>query len=324
MEMSDQLMKEIDYLSKTFFQEIKNCNNNEDVKLLKSKFLGKKSRLFELISTISKMSHQMKQTIGKKCTILKKSMEEKINSLTFQRVGLIDYSLPVNNNNGSLHALSITKNRVQSILLSMGLKFIESPEIESEWRNFECLNIGKKHPARENHHSFFLENNMLRTHTSSIQSYVLENLDNKKSKFFTIGRVFRNDHDSTHLPMFHQIECFVIEKMANLQYMLSFIQSFLDYFFERKMRVRKRPSFFPFTNFSMEIDIWMDGKWLEILGCGIIHSNIFHNCGIQPLQGFAFGCGLERIHMLKNNINDIRNLYSKDANMLKFLGDITY
>lgn len=317
------ILEELQFIDKDFKEEVKKCKNNEDVKLLKSRFIGQKSRLSEIIASIVKMPYDMKKIIGKECTKLKKDIEEKISSLDFQEAISIDCSLPVEENIGSLHALSITTQKVKSILSSIGLNFMESPEIENEWRNFECLNINEKHPARENHHSFFLEQGMLRTHTSSIQSYILEKYGNKDSKTFTIGRVFRNDNDSTHLPMFHQIECFVIEKRANMPALLSFIQNFLDCFFEKKMKIRTRPSFFPFTNFSIEIDIWM-GKWIEILGGGIIHPNVFKNCNLEPVQGFALGCGLERIHMLKNNIDDIRNLYSKDARVLRFLGDVSY
>jgi phenylalanyl-tRNA synthetase alpha chain len=319
----DILLKELEIIYSQFKEEIKICRSQEDIKLLKSKFIGRKSRLSEIIGGIPKMSEKMKKSVGKKSTDIKKTIEKEIGLINFQKISVIDCSLPVEENIGSLHCLSVSYQRVKSILMSMGLNFMESPEIESEWRNFDCLNINEKHPARENHHSFFLEKGLLRTHTSSIQSYILEKYGKNDSKTFTIGRVFRNDHDSTHLPMFHQIECLVIEKSANLPALFSFIQSFLNCFFEREMIVRKRPSFFPFTNFSIEIDVWM-GRWIEILGGGIIHHNVFKNCGVEPSQGFALGCGLERLHMLKNNTSDIRDLYSKDTRVLNFLGSASY
>jgi phenylalanyl-tRNA synthetase alpha chain len=322
--MNEEVIHVLERIEERFNIEVEKCRNDEDVKLLKSNFVGKKSELSGIISGIVNLSQDDKKIVGKECTLLKRRIEDRIRNITFVKGIDIDISLPIQKKSGAIHPLSVTSQCVKSILLSMGASFMESPEIESEWRNFDFLNIGSNHPARQNHQSFFLEHKMLRTHTSSIQSYILDKFKNCDSKTFTIGRVFRNDNDSTHLPMFNQVECLIIEKGANVPCMISFIQTFLNKFFAREMKIRKRPSFFPFTNFSLEIDVWMDGRWLEILGCGIIHPNIFKNAGVEYRQGFAFGCGLERIHMLKYDIHDIRKLYSKDMKVLQYLGKNTY
>ena len=324
MNVLENILEELRLIEEAFNKEISECKNNEDLNLLKNKFLGKKAKLPYLISSLVTMSYELKKTIGSQLLNLKSNIEKKIKNARFANIPCLDLSLPVEEQTGSIHSLSITSHNVKSILTSMSLNYMESPEVESEWRNFDVLNISSKHPTRENHQSFFLENGMLRTHTSSIQSYILEKYPNQDSKTFTIGKVFRKDNDSTHLPMFHQIEGFVIEKTANIPQMFSFIQKFLDSFFEKKMYIRKRASFFPFTNFSVEIDVLMNDRWIEILGCGIIHPNVFKNCNVSPMQGFAFGCGLERIHMLKNEINDIRSIYSKDARALKYSGSSSF
>jgi phenylalanyl-tRNA synthetase alpha chain len=202
----------------------------------------------------------------------------------------------------------------------MGFKIISGPEIESEKYNFDLLNIKKSHPARQMHDTFYVEkkNYLLRTHTSPVQVRAM--LENKPPfSYISGGKVYRKDDDSTHLPMFHQVEGILIDKeisFSNLKYVIYQIVYSL---FGKDTKIRFRPSYFPFTEPSAEVDILsVDGKWLEILGCGVINPIVLDNCNIDPNEysGFAFGLGVERIAMLKYGVNDIRNFYKSNLDFL--------
>ncbi|MAX49373.1 MAG: phenylalanine--tRNA ligase subunit alpha [Gammaproteobacteria bacterium] len=225
------------------------------------------------------------------------------------------------NEPGSLHPINQTKDFLLKLLSEMGFKEVHGPEIETEEYNFDMLNIKKSHPARQMHDTFYVEGkkNVLRTHTSPVQ--IRSMLETKPPMAFTsAGKVYRKDDDATHLPMFHQVEGIYIDEnvtFANLKYL---IHKILHELFGENVQIRFRPSYFPFTEPSAEVDILSEsGKWLEILGCGVVNPNVLENCDINSnnYSGLAFGLGVERIAMLKYGVNDIREFYKSNLDFLK-------
>lgn len=221
---------------------------------------------------------------------------------------------------GSLHPINQTKNFLLNLLSEIGFQEIHGPEIESEEFNFDMLNIKKSHPARQMHDTFYVENKslVLRTHTSPVQIRSMLKLKPPIS-IVSAGKVYRKDDDATHLPMFHQVEAICVDEdisFANLKYLIYEICSIL---FGSNVEIRFRPSYFPFTEPSAEVDIRIKGgKWLEVLGCGIVNPIVLQNCKInsKKFSGFAFGLGIERIAMLKFGVNDIREFYKSNLDFL--------
>ena len=222
---------------------------------------------------------------------------------------------------GSLHPINQTKDFLLKLLSEIGFKEIIGPEIESEEFNFDMLNIRKSHPARQMHDTFYIENKkkVLRTHTSPVQ--IRSMLKSKPPfAFSSAGKVYRKDDDATHLPMFHQIEGIYVDREVTFSNLKDLIHQILHNLFGKDVEIRFRPSYFPFTEPSAEVDILSDnGKWLEILGCGIVNPVVLKNCNIDPenYSGLAFGLGVERIAMLKLGVDDIREFYKSN---LDFLG----
>ena len=223
-------------------------------------------------------------------------------------------------NSGSLHPINQIKDYLVGILMDMGFSEETGPEIETEENNFDLLNIEKSHPARQMHDTFYVNGmkNVLRTHTSPVQVRTMLS-KNPPLAIISAGKVFRKDDDSTHLPMFHQIEGMYIDKDVNFANLKYVIYEIIHKIFGKEVEIRFRPSYFPFTEPSAEVDIKSeDGKWLEILGCGIVNPKVLHNCGIdkEAYSGFAFGLGVERIAMLKNEVKDIRDFYKSNLDFL--------
>ena len=222
---------------------------------------------------------------------------------------------------GTLHPINQTKDYLLNLLTQIGFKEVHGPEIESEDFNFDMLNIKKSHPARQMHDTFYIENKskVLRTHTSPVQ--IRSMLESKPPiAFSSAGKVYRKDDDATHLPMFHQVEGIYVDTDVTFSNLKDLIHQILHNLFGKDVEIRFRPSYFPFTEPSAEVDILSEnGKWLEILGCGIINPIVLKNCNIDPKQysGLAFGLGVERIAMLKYEVNDIREFYKSN---LDFLG----
>ena len=222
---------------------------------------------------------------------------------------------------GSLHPINQTKDYLLKLLTEIGFEEINGPEIETEEYNFDMLNIKKTHPARQMHDTFYVENkkNVLRTHTSPVQIRSILNT-NPPMAFTSAGKVYRKDDDATHLPMFHQVEGIYIDENVTFSNLKDLIHKLLNDLFGNNVEIRFRPSYFPFTEPSAEVDILSDsGKWLEILGCGIVNPIVLENCNIDAnkYSGLAFGLGIERIAMLKYGVNDIREFYKSN---LDFLG----
>jgi len=231
---------------------------------------------------------------------------------------------------GGLHPVTITLRRIEEIFAGVGFKVVEGPEIEDDYHNFEALNIPEHHPARAMHDTFYFDaHTVLRTHTSPVQIRVMEN-QKPPLKVIAPGRVYRCDSDITHTPMFHQVEGFLVDENVSFVDLKGVVYEFLRAFFEKNIQVRFRPSYFPFTEPSAEVDIecvMCDGKgcrvcsqtgWLEVMGCGMIHPEVFNavNIDSDEYSGFAFGMGVERLAMLRYGINDLRLFFEND---LKFL-----
>ena len=221
---------------------------------------------------------------------------------------------------GSIHPINQVKDHIISFLESKGFLHISGPEIETEKYNFDMLNIESSHPARQMHDTFYVNNksHVLRTHTSPVQ--IRGMLSSKPPiSFISAGKVYRKDDDSTHLPMFHQIEGIYINENVNFGNLKSIIYEIIAFIFGSEVDVRFRPSYFPFTEPSAEVDIRSkEGKWLEVLGCGIVNPIVLKNCKIDSnkFSGFAFGLGIERIAMLKYGVNDIREFYKSNLDFL--------
>ena len=221
---------------------------------------------------------------------------------------------------GSLHPINQVKDYLLKLLAELGFEAVDGPEIESEEFNFDMLNIKKSHPARQMHDTFYIENksNVLRTHTSPVQIRTM--LESKPPlAFASAGKVYRKDDDATHLPMFHQVEGIYVDENVTFANLKDLIHQILHELFGDNVQIRFRPSYFPFTEPSAEVDILSEsGKWLEILGCGVVNPIVLENCKIDSnkYSGLAFGLGVERIAMLKYGVNDIREFYKSNLDFL--------
>ena len=221
---------------------------------------------------------------------------------------------------GAIHPINHMKDSIMNLLVSLGFEIVDGPEIETEEFNFDMLNIKKSHPARQMHDTFYVEkkSNLLRTHTSPVQ---IRGMLEKKPPlaFISGGKVFRKDDDATHLPMFHQVEGIYVDSNVSFAQLKDLIYKIIYSFFGEDIKLRFRPSYFPFTEPSAEVDILSDEeKWLEILGCGLINPIVLENCNIdsEKYSGLAFGLGIERIAMLKHGVTDIREFYPSNLDFL--------
>ncbi|MDZ4097804.1 MAG: phenylalanine--tRNA ligase subunit alpha, partial [Methylophilaceae bacterium] len=236
----------------------------------------------------------------------------------------IDVTLPAREQGkGSLHPVTLTMNRLEQIFRSIGFEVAEGPEIETDFYNFTALNIPEDHPARAMHDTFYIDDkHVLRTHTSPVQVHYMEN-KTPPLKIIAPGRVYRVDSDATHSPMFHQVEGLWVDEDISFANLKGVVQDFLQRFFERDdLEVRFRPSFFPFTEPSAEMDMSWNGGWLEIGGCGMVHPEVFKHVGInsEKYRGFAFGLGVERLTMLRYGVNDLRLFFNNDMRFLQQFG----
>ncbi len=321
---------------KSNIEKIKDISDLKALESNKQVFFGKNGVLVVELKNLNLLPAEEKKEKGKEVNQLKNELleayeirkKEISDEIIRQKLQdeAIDLSLPPRNTkSGSIHPLTRVKQEVLEIFGSMGFSFRDGPEIENDYYNFEALNIPAHHPARDMHDTFYIDHNesrhVLRTHTSSVQIRAMENAK-PPFKFVSVGRVFRCDYDATHTPMFHQVEGVYIDKKVHMGHLKGCLQEFLSKFFDQdKVDMRMRPSYFPFTEPSAEVDIARDegGKWLEILGCGMVHPKVLQNVGIDPdeYQGFAFGMGLERITMLKYGMKDLRPFFDGDIRWSK-------
>ena len=209
--------------------------------------------------------------------------------------------------------------RIETLFQQIGFDVVEGPEVEDDYHNFEALNIPAHHPARAMHDTFYFpDGRLLRTHTSSVQIRIMQN-DEPPFRFIAPGRVYRCDSDMTHTPMFHQVEGLIVDESVTFADLKGMLIDFLEIFFEKELKVRFRPSYFPFTEPSAEVDIMGDRGWLEVLGCGMVHPNVLKNVGVDPEKytGLAFGMGVERLAMLYYGVDDLRLFFDNDLRFLK-------
>jgi phenylalanyl-tRNA synthetase alpha chain len=238
----------------------------------------------------------------------------------------IDVSLPGRGQNvGALHPVTLVQQRIEALFMSIGFTVVEGPEIENQFYNFEALNIPENHPARAMHDTFYFGNgDLLRTHTSTVQ--IRHMMQNKPPmRIIAPGRVYRSDSDQTHTPMFNQVEGLMVDKTVSFANLKSILKMFMTSFFEQDVEMRLRPSYFPFTEPSAEVDIKLtdpnhplSGRWLEVLGCGMVHPKVLQAVGIDSdiYSGWAFGCGMDRLAMLRYGIHDLRTTFESDIRFL--------
>ena len=298
---------------------------------LKVHLTGKKSAITTLSKQMGSLDADAKKQYGTYLhhlrTRLNTAFETQSQYLTTQALNAklaaeqIDITLPARaKHQGHLHPVTLTTERMKRFFVQAGFSIATGPEVESDYYNFEALNIPSHHPARAMHDTFYFDAHyLLRTHTSGVQIRTMEKTK-PPLRIICPGRVYRCDSDQTHSPMFHQMEGLMISKSSNFAELKGIIHEFLNAFFGKEMTVRFRPSFFPFTEPSAEVDILSEnGKWLEVLGCGMVHPQVLRNCNIDPdvYTGFAFGLGIERFAMLYYGVNDLRLFFQNDVRFLR-------
>ncbi len=312
-------------------EQIKSINTLEELQSLYASVFGKNGTMTAKLKQMKDLDNDARAALNRENTELRelfKTRQAEIETAVMNAAlagQALDVSLDaVPENRGTLHPLTRALSEISTILESFGYTLYTGPEIEDDWHNFTALNTPDFHPARDMQDSFFLENgNVLRTQTSSIQIRTMEKTG-APVKMFGIGSTYRKEMDATHSPMFHQIEGLYIGKDITMSDLIGDVKEFLKRFFEiDDVKLRIRPSYFPFTEPSIEIDmLWNGDKWLEIMGAGMVHPNVLKNCGINPdeYQGFAFGFGWDRLAMLKYGLNDIRKFYDGDVRWLQATG----
>ncbi|MCP6718984.1 MAG: phenylalanine--tRNA ligase subunit alpha [Patescibacteria group bacterium] len=323
-------------------KEIKKSKNLIELNQIFKRYLGKQGKVSQILGSLAKMSEKKRLKMSKEANELKAFLILELDAKTqeikeevrksAEEAEWVDITIPGKKPVfGHLHPLTQTKKKIEEIFQSMGFSVIDGPEIETEWYNFDALNIPKDHPARDMWDTFYLKTGLLlRTHTSPVQVRYIERR-NPPLKIIVPGRIFRHEAtDASHEINFYQVEGLMLDKEVSVANFKAVIEEFFKKFFEKDINIRLRPSYFPFTEPSFEIDLSCpicSGKecsvckqtgWIEIMGSGMIHPNVLKNSGLNPRnwQGFAFGMGLDRLTMIKYKINDIRLFYSGDLRFL--------
>jgi phenylalanyl-tRNA synthetase alpha chain len=331
---------EIDQLTQRLLNDIEATTSLQDVEELRVAAFGKKGVLTELLKTLGSKTPEERKTLGAALNVAKEILKEALDArkVHFEDLQInqrlanetIDISLPPRPElQGKIHPLSKVMDEAMDILGKMGFSLSEGPDIEDDFHNFTALNIPPQHPARQEQDTFYLKAgdgktpHVLRTHTSPVQIRTMIK-EKPPLRIISLGRTYRSDHDATHTPMFHQIEGLVVDKHTHMGHLKGCLEEFFRFFFEDPdLKLRFRPGYFPFTEPSAEVDIWWkNSRWLEVLGCGMVHPNVLRNCNIDPeiYQGFAFGMGIERIAMLKYGIEDLRLFFDSDLRWLNHYG----
>lgn len=315
-----------------FFNELDGATSLQALDDLRVRYFGKQGLITEALKSLGKMSPDERKVQGATINIIRDACQTALNTkkndledaaltqkLAAEAIDVTLPSMPVTP--GTHHLISQTTNAIIHYFERFGFSVEEGPDLDDEEHNFNALNIPDHHPARQNHDTFYIDSEkssvlplLLRTHTSTVQIRTMRT-QKPPLRVLAPGRVYRADYDGTHLPMFHQMEGFIVEEGIHVGHLKSCLVDFCKSFFGKDdLKTRFRPSFFPFTEPSFEMDIWGDERWLEVLGCGIIHPNVLRHVGLDPEvhQGFAFGMGIERFAMLKHNVTDIRNFVEGD------------
>ncbi|TXS96204.1 phenylalanine--tRNA ligase subunit alpha [Parahaliea maris] len=335
-------MENLEPLANEARAKIQAADDGATLEQLRVDYLGKKGQITALLKGLGKLSAEERPEAGAKINVVKQELQaligERKQALESAAVEAklaaetIDVTLPGRGQTtGGIHPVTRTIERIEDFFSSIGFDVVEGPEIEDDYHNFEALNIPAHHPARAMHDTFYVdETTVLRTHTSPVQVRVMET-EKPPLRVICPGRVYRCDSDLTHTPMFHQMEGLLIDEHSSFADLKGLIEEFLRVFFEKELAVRFRPSYFPFTEPSAEVDIQCvncggDGcrvcshtGWIEIMGCGMVHPSVFESSNIDPekYSGFAFGMGMERLAMLRYGVNDLRLFFDNDLRFLE-------
>ena len=345
-------MAEIERLEDEIKQGIEAAGDETALEAVRVAALGKKGKVSELLKGLGTMNPDERKVMGPALNGLKNRLNDAIaeRRTVLRDAGIegrlaqekVDVTLPARPDRaheGSIHPLSQVVDEITAIFADMGFRIAEGPHIETDYYNFTSLNFPEGHPAREMHDTFFFhpdengERKLLRTHTSPVQMRTMES-DEAPIRIVVPGKTYRSDWDATHMPMFHQIEGLIVDQTSTIATMKWVLEEFCRSFFEvDHVNMRFRPSFFPFTEPSLEVDIQYDKvgdelrfgegeEWMEILGCGMVHPNVLRNGGFDPdvYQGFAWGMGIDRIAMLKYGMSDLRPYFEADIRWLKHYG----
>lgn len=310
---------------------VESANTPAELDEVRVAFMGKKGKVTELMKGLGKLSAEERPAAGQKINQVKQAIQALVtNKIKAQQEAelnkklsaeSVDVTLPGRAQEiGNIHPVNRTIERIESFFGDLGFSVKTGPEVEDGFHNFDALNIPANHPARADHDTFYFNPDvMLRTQTSGVQIRTMESQE-PPLRIISPGRVYRNDYDQTHTPMFHQVEGLMLDKNVSFAELKGILHDFLNHFFEAEMTVRFRPSYFPFTEPSAEVDVMgKDGKWLEVLGCGMVHRNVLKAVNIDPEEftGFAFGMGVERLTMLRYGVNDLRAFFENDVRFLK-------
>ena len=331
------MSQQLDELKLTALAEIEAASDARELEQLRVDLLGKKGRVTELLKALGGMAPDERKSFGELVNRVKEAVASALEvrgaklaegALAAQLAAeRIDVSLPGRGETlGGLHPVTRTIQRIERLFGELGFATVEGPEIEDDFHNFGALNIPELHPARGMHDTFYVKNGdmVLRTHTSPVQIRTMAKMvkegRNPPIRIICPGRVYRSDSDRTHSPMFHQVEGLYVGENVSFADLQHDLKTFLSRFFEREAEVRFRPSYFPFTEPSSEVDIKDEkGRWLEVLGCGMVHPKVFEAVGIDPERytGYAFGLGVERFAMLRYGVDDLRNFFNNDLRFLE-------
>lgn len=336
-------MENLQALAQEASDKISQASDVQTLDQVRVEYLGKKGQITALLKGLGKLSAEERPAAGAKINEVKQGLSEAINArkTALENAAInaqlaaetLDITAPGRGEAvGGLHPVTRTIERIEQFFTAIGFDAVEGPEIEDDYHNFEALNIPAYHPARAMHDTFYVnETTVLRTHTSPVQVRVMESQE-PPLKVICPGRVYRCDSDLTHTPMFHQVEGLLIDQESSFADLKGIVESFLQAFFEQDdLAVRFRPSYFPFTEPSAEVDIgcvMCNGEgcrvcshtgWLEVMGCGMVHPNVFaySNIDTEKYQGFAFGMGVERLAMLRYGVNDLRLFFENDLRFLE-------
>ena len=340
-------MSDLKNITSNFYKKISSVKSKEDLQSLKTEFFGKSGEVTSQFKSLGTISEDKRKEFASSLNKLKDELTNELEKkfIELEKIEIneklkgekVDITLPVRPyQKGKIHPVSQVIDEISSIFSEIGFSIAEGPDVETEYNNFTALNTPDNHPARDMHDTFYLEENkkiLLRTHTSPVQIRTMLN-EKPPYKIIVPGRTYRCDSDQTHAPMFHQLEGLHVDKDITMSHLKGCLDYFIKEFFEVKnVKMRFRPSHFPFTEPSAEVDIGYTiendkivigegDKWLEILGCGMVHPNVLKNVKVDPTkyQGFAFGMGIDRLAMLKYGINDLRAFFESDYRWLNHFG----
>ena len=323
-------MSELRDLLEQALEEVAAAADERGLDDVRIRYLGKKGEVTQRLKQLGNLPEAERPAAGQAINQAKQQVQEALNrrktelqqELLAQRLAgeRIDISLPGRGQrSGGLHPITLTLQEIERLFVEIGFTVVDGPEIEDDYHNFAALNIPEHHPARAMHDTFYCNADLLlRTHTSNVQIRYM-NETRPPLRVIAPGRVYRCDSDMTHTPMFHQVEGIMVDEGVTFAHLKGVLEEFAEHIFGEGVETRFRPSYFPFTEPSAEVDILGDNGWLEILGCGMVHPTVLENVGIdsRKYSGFAFGMGVERIAMLRYGINDIRMFFENDLRFLR-------